>query len=217
MYEWPKFAAHLDGRRAAQDRVGALLADLGEPMPVPSARDVLLTVFQDGALVDSLQRLAPRVHHVGLIAPPDLDVPAVAGLLRCSPFRHQLRRFRSTVLAKDLSSRLGRDVDVMVVQGTMTAPETRCPSVEIFVADLAKREIENLVVEEAGCHVALALAPDGSLDRVLETLHEHGCWEIPLMREGPLKNYEIHSSVLYVDVPGPERTRRLEFIACDPD
>lgn len=193
----------------------SLLADLGESMPTTSARDVLLALFQDGALVDALERLAPRMHHVGLIAPPDLGVGTITEVLSRSPFRNQLRKFKSVVLAKDLSSRLGRGVEVMVVQGSVAAPSTRCPSVEIFIADLPAQEIENLVVQETGCHVALALAPDGSFDRVLEVLHAHGCWEIPLMRDGPLANYEIHSSVLYVDLPGRERTRRLEFIASD--
>jgi hypothetical protein len=136
-------------------------------------------------------------------------------MLRRSPFRSRLRTFKSAVLAKELSVRFNRRVDVMVAQGNIEARAASCPSVEIFVADLPRPEIDELVSRETGCHVALALAANSSLERVLEVLHAHGLWEIPLMRGGPLPNYEIHSSVLYLDVPGRERSRRLEFIAPD--
>jgi len=162
--------------------------------------------------VDAMERLAPRLHHVGFVAPPEIKAAAIEEVLRESPFRDQLRKFKSEVLAKELSSRLGRDVDVMIVQGSVTAHPARSPAVEIFIADLPPEEIENLVVQETGCHVALALEPNGSFDRVRQVLHAGGCWENPLMRDGPLVNHEIHSSVLYVDVPGRKRTRRLEFI-----
>ena len=215
MFEWPRFAAHLDGIRSPKDRVGSLLADLAESVPTPSAKDVLSALFEDAGLVNAVQHLASRIDHVGFVAPPDLGVAAVADILSGSAFRHQLRTFKSAVLAKDLSSRFGRGVDVMVMQGNAVMPSARFPSVEVFIADLPAQEIENLVVQETGCHVALALVANSSFARVLEVLHAHGCWEIPVMRDGPLANYEIHSSVLYVDVSGGERTRRLEFIAPD--
>jgi hypothetical protein len=215
MFEWPRFAAHLNGVHPPEERVVSLLADLAEPAAAASAKDVLSALFEDGALVNEVEVLAPLIHHVGVVAPADLGVDTVGKMLRRSPFRHQVREFKSAVLAKDLSLRFGKCVDVIVVQGSVDAPAARCPSVEIFVADLPAAELDALVTHETGCHVALALAPNGSLGRVLEVLHGHGCWEIPLMRGGPLPNYEIHSSVLYVDVPGRERVRRLEFIAAD--
>jgi len=65
-------------------------------------------------------------------------------------------------------------------------------------------------------HVALALDSNSSLDSVREILHAHDCWENPLMRDGPLVNHEIHSAALYLDIPGRQRTRRLEFITPNP-
>lgn len=215
VFEWPKFAAHLDAGRTAADRVRGLLDALAVARPAAGADEVLVELFGKGALADEIERLAPRLHHAGLIAPPGIDIAEVAELLGDSPFRGQVRRFKSAVLAKDLSARLGRNVNVMVVQGNAAAPASGCPSVEVFVADLPASEIDRLVAGETGCHVALALAPDASLARVLEVLHAHGRWEIPLMRNGPLANYEIHSSLLYVDIPGLERMRRLEIIASD--
>jgi hypothetical protein len=219
MFEWPRFAAHLDGSgRPPEKRVGALLAELGEWAFPPSAKEVLRTLFQDPALADAVGLLAPRLHHVGLIAPPRLDPAAIESEMRASPFRNQMRKFKSVVVARELSARMGRSVDVMVMRGSLGTPSVGCPSVEIFVADLPANEIADLVADEIGCHVALELAPNGSLARVLEVLHAHGRWEIPLMRGGPLTNHEIHSSVLFVDVPGEARTRRLEVIAADaPD
>ncbi len=213
MFEWPRFSSHLNGVRPPQERVLSLLVDLARPMPTPSAKDVLSTLFGDGDLVDAVARFAPRMHHVGFIAPRELGVTEIEELLRKSPFRDQLRKFKSTILAKDLSSRLGREVDVMIVQGNVGERPARCPAVEIFVADLTPQAVANLVAEETGCHVALSLESDGSIDRVRQVLHAHGRWEIPLMRNGPLENHEIPASVLYVDIPGRAGTRRLEFIA----
>jgi hypothetical protein len=136
-------------------------------------------------------------------------------MLGRSPFRRQLRQFRSAVLAKELSLRFGRRVEVMVAHGKVEGPRASCPSVEIFVADLPHAAIDELVSGETGCHVALALEANSSLGRVLEVLHAHGRWETPFMRGGPMHNDEIHWSVLYIDVPGRERSRRLEFIAPD--
>jgi hypothetical protein len=213
MFEWPRFAAHLNGIRSPAERVVSLLADLAEPMPTPSARDVLSALFEDRSLVDAVAQLAPRVHHVGFVAPRDLGAVAIEELLRESPFRSQLRKFKSAILAKELSSRLGREVDVMILQGRVAGHPARCPAVEIFIADLPAEELESLVAQETGCHVALALEADGSLDQVCRVLHVHGCWEIPLMRNGPLANHELRASVLYVDVPRGERARRLEVIS----
>jgi hypothetical protein len=182
-------------------------------MPTPSAKDVLCAFFEDEDLVDALGGLAPRMHHVGFIAPRELGIATIEKLLRGSPFRTRLSQFKSAILAKDLSSRLGREVNVTAVRGTVNGHAARCPAVEIFVADLPPEVIENLVAQETGCHVALTLDSEASLDRVRQLLHARGCAEIPLMRNGPLANREIRAAVLYVDVPRRERTRRLEFIA----
>jgi hypothetical protein len=213
MFEWPRFAVHLNGVRSPEERVISLLVDLAAPMPTPSAKDVLSALFEDGSLVDALARLAPRIHHVGFVAPRGLGVAAIEELLRESPFRDGLRTFKSAIFAKELSSRLGREVEVMVVRGSAGGRPARCPTIEIFIADLPAQQLDDLVAQETGCHVALALDPDVSLDRVRHLLHARGCSEIPLMRDGPLANHEIRASVLYVDVPGLERTRRLEFIS----
>jgi hypothetical protein len=213
MFEWPRFATLRAGVASPERRLAVLLDDLANVLPAPSAGDVLAALFDDEALVAAVERLTPRVHHAGLIAPPGLAVPAVTATLRASPFRNQLRTFKSAVLAKDLSFRLAANVNVTVVQGTIATAAGRSTSVEIFVADLSEEQTESLLAQETGCHVALALDPSGSFNRLLEVLHTHGCWEIPLMRNGPLPNDEIHSSVLYVDIPNGERMRRLEFIA----
>jgi hypothetical protein len=212
MFEWPRFAAHLDGVRPPEERLLSLLVGLAEPARTPSAKEILSALFEDRSLVRAVERFNPRMHHVGFVAPNALGVAAIEEVLRKSPFRGPLRKFKSAILAKDLSSRFGREVNVMIVQGSGTGNHARCPAVEIFIADLPHEELEGLVAEEAGCHVALALEPVGALDRVVHALHAHGCWEIPLMRNGPLANHELRASVLYVDVPGRERTRRLEFI-----
>jgi len=114
---------------------------------------------------------------------------------------------------KELSSQLGRQVEVMIVQGSAAAHPARSPAVEIFIADIPAQEVKSLVAQETGCHVALALAPHSSFEQLRGVLHAHGCRENPLMRDGPLVNEEMHSAVLYMDVPRGTRTRRLEFIA----
>jgi hypothetical protein len=212
MFAWPRFAPHLCGVRSPEKRVASLLADLAEHMPTSSAHDVLSTLFEDGVPVDAVERLAPHMHHVGFVAPPEIEAATIEEVLRASPFRNQVRTFKSAVLAQELSSRFGRNVDVVIVQGSVAAHPARSPAVEIFVADLPAEELERLVARETGCHVALALDPSSSFDCVRGVLHAHGCWENPLMRDGPLVNQEISSSVLYVDVPRRECTRRLEFI-----
>jgi len=213
MFQWPRFATRLRAGGSPEQRVASLLADLAEPMHIPAVRDVLTALFDDDTLVGVVERLAPRVDHVGFVAPAKIGAGAIEELLRESPFREQLRAFRSAILVQELSCQLGRKVDVTIVQGRVAGRATRSPAVEIFIADLAPQEIERLIMEETGCHVALALESAGSLEPVRAVLHAHGCWENPLMRNGALVNQEIHSSVLYVNVPGHERTRRLEFIA----
>ena len=213
MFVWPRFAAHLSGVRSPDERVVSLLSDLAEYIPGSSAMDVLSTLFDDGVPIDAVGRLAPHLHHVGFVAPPEIDVAAIEQVLRQAPFRNQLCTFKSAVLAKEFSSRFGRNVDVVIVQGSMAAHPARSLAVEICVANLPPEDLESLVAREIGCHVALALAPSSSFDCVRGVLHAYGCWENPLMRDGPLVNREISSSVLYVDISGRERTRRLEFIS----
>jgi len=213
MFAWPRFADHLSGARHPEKRVASLLAELAEPTPVPSAKDVLSALFTEETLADAMQLLAPRLHHVGFVAPPELAPAAVEAVLKKSPFREQVRTFKSTVLVKELSSQLGRQVEVMIVQGSAAAHPARSPAVEIFIADIPAQEVKSLVAQETGCHVALALAPHSSFEQLRAVLHAHGCRENPLMRDGPLVNEEMHSAVLYMDVPRGTRTRRLEFIA----
>jgi len=106
-------------------------------------------------------------------------------------------------------------LDVYVVNGCTSSRLVRCPEVEVFVVELPPAELEVVVRQEIGSHVALELAANASFEDILDSLHAHQCWELPLMRRGPLTNREIHSRVLYVDVAPRGHTRRLEFIACD--
>jgi hypothetical protein len=213
-YEWPKFAEHLTAvERSPEDRLRSLLASLGASGSTPDAHEVLATLFDDISLVDDITSLGPRLHHTGLVAPAALDVGTITNVLRESSFGEHIWQYESVVLAKDLSSRLGHRVDVSVVQGSAAAPSARCPAVEVFVADLPATTLRELVERETGCHVALELESGEALGRVCDVLHAHDCWEIPLMRGSPLTNREIGFSLLYVDVPGGGRTRRLEFIA----
>jgi hypothetical protein len=213
MYEWPRFAQHLGDRTLAPtQRLRLLLASLGVPRPEPSAEDILTELFTDGELVAELAALAPHIHHVGIIAPPRLDIGAVTEILSASPFAASIQRFTSAVLVRDLAALLGLDVHVTVVQGSASAG-MGCPAVEVFITDLPERTTENLLAHETGCHVALALAPGGSFGPVRDALHAHGCREIPLMSKGELVNRELGASVLYVDVAGHTPVRRLEFIS----
>lgn len=212
MFEWPSFAAYLDGVRHPREGIVALLADLAEPGAPIGSREVLSALFEDGALVNEVEALAPRFDHVGLVAPAGLGLCTVREILDASAFRRHIRAFRSTVLASELTLSLGRPVDVMVVQASADAPAARWPMIEIFVADLPAVQIEELVANEFGCHVALELAPNASLGRIREVLHLRGQLESSSMH-GPVSNDEIRSSVLFFDVPGRELARRLEFIA----
>ena len=211
MFGWPRFAARLSGRGSSEEAIASLLGELGEPTPAPSATEVFSALFEDGRLVAALAGFAPRVDHVGFVAPP-VGVAVIESLLERSPFRHRARRLKSTVLAKELSVRMGRDVEVTLLHASAAIP-ARFPAVEVFVADLPTAEVGGLVAAEFGCHVALAVGPDGSLDRVRRVLRANGHFEVPLMRDGPLANDELRASLIYVDVAGRERTRRLEFIA----
>lgn len=212
-YEWPRFAGHLRGATAAAgERLLSLLRDLGAPGPVPSGSQVLASVFDELALSDEIAALAPTIHHVGVVAPPDLDVGQLTALMQRSPFADRVWQFESVALAKDLSSRLSRPVKATVVQGNASLQTARHPAVEVFVTDLPADVLCSLVEQETGCHVALGLAPGHSLEEVRDVLHAHGLWEIPVMRHGPLTNRAYRSSLLYVDMPGFTSTRRLEFI-----
>jgi hypothetical protein len=215
MFEWPRFAAHLCGQGSAEDRLTSPLSKLAEPLASePDAREVLTALFDEEALVNALQPYAVRLHHVGFLAPPRLAVATVEALVAASSFRERRRTFKSAVLAKDLSARLGRDVNVAVVNGRASSRTVRCPEVEVFVADLPPAELDAIVNQEMGSHVALEVAASASFESILDLLHAHHCWELPLMRRGPLTNREINSRVLHVDVGRQGHTRRLEFIAC---
>lgn len=217
MFDWPRFSVHLCADRPPGDRLASLLSELAEPVvSEPDVKQVLEALFDTEALVDGLRTYAARLHHVGLLAPPGLGVAAVDEVVASSPFRARQGTFKSVVLAKDLSVRLGRHVDVTVVKGCTPSRSVRCPEVEVFVAELPYVELEAIVAQEVGCHVALELHPDASFEGILALLHAHQCWELPLMRRGPLTNREINSRVLYVDVVRQGCTRRLEFIASAP-
>lgn len=216
MFEWPSFAAHLCGEESPEDRLTSFLSKLAEPVPAaPAVKEVLEALFPEVSLVKALQPHVARLHHVGFLAPPGLALTAVDALVAASPFRERRRIFKSAILAKDLSMRLERGMDVYVVNGCTSARAVRCPEVEVFVAELPPAELAATVSQEIGSHVALELTADGSFEGILGSLHAHRCWELPLMRRGPMTNCEIKSRVLYVDVVRQGHTRRLEFIACD--
>ena len=217
MFEWPQFAAHLCGVDSTPtEKLRSLLTYLGA-CTTPRSQDVLTVLFDSTALTEALAPIVPHLHHVGVLAPSHLNVPTVRDLMRDSPFGDQIRQFRSVVLAKDLSALLDRQVEVTVVQGTAPARSRSYPAVEVFVADLPPATLDPLVERETGCHVALELVPDSSFEHIRDVLHAHGRHEIPLMRHGALTNPEVGLSMLYVDVPGPEHTRRLELIAKSGD
>ena len=190
------------------------MCELGEPLSSePDVGEVLEALFVDRALIDGLRAHAARLHHVGMLAPSGLDVAAAGEAVAASPFAARLGTFKSVVLAKDLAAHVGHAVDVSVVSGFASSRPLRFPEVEVFVASLPATELEPVVAEEFGCHVALELRADTSFPAVLDLLHAHRCWELPLMRSGPMTNSEIKSRVLYVDIEREGRMRRLEFIA----
>jgi hypothetical protein len=221
-FAWPRIAADLRDDQSPADRLASLLAELAEPLgsaaevrleSAAQVQQILETVFGHGELTEALRPYTARLHHAGILAPPDLDVAAAGEVVAASPFRARLGTFKSVVLARDLSARVGREVNVTVVNGHSLSAAMRFPAVEVFVADLTPAELSAINAQEVGCHVALELHPDRSFAAILDLLHEHRYWELPLMRGGPLTNREINSRVLYVDVERRGCVRRLEFIA----
>lgn len=209
MFEWPRFAAVLqsEGPEPAE-RLDQLLALLGAAI---DSKSVLSAFFEDGSLNAQLAALAPRVHHVGFLAPAGLSVAQVVEQCRASGFSEEVRTFESEVWAREIANRFGRTVEVTIVQGF---PDCSSPDygVEVFVAELANAEIEALIAEEAGCHIALELEPGRSLDDARELLNEYGPREPIWTMHGPRANHAIRAQVLYVDVSASALVRRIEFL-----
>jgi len=213
MFHWPLFARHLADGRLPGDRLGALMDALAQTSSSEShPQELFVSLFGSGELTAELCRETIGFHHVGVIAPAGLDVPAVDAVLAGSAFRHRRLTFPSAILTKDMSARLQRPVELTVVMGHAAGPAC-WPAVEVFVSNLAAAELDPVIDGEVGCHVAVELGPDGSFERVANLLRRHGCQEIPLMQQGPLTNHAIRSRLLYFDVCRGGRMRRLEFIA----
>jgi hypothetical protein len=206
-FGWPRFRELLGRPGAPRERFARLLASLAGGA-APPAEAILRAVFDEVAVVGALARLAPVVDHVGLVAPAGLSADVIEDALRRSPFARRMRRFRSEVWAREVSQRFGRAVEVTIVQAW-----GKDLGVEVFVAALRDVELDELVAEEAGCHVALALDPRASFDEVRALLHAHGHYEPALMRGGPSTNAAIDARLLYVDVERRGVTRRLEIIS----
>jgi len=174
---------------------------------------VFADFFGDDPIAARLAPLVVRVDHVGAIAPFGATIADAESALLSSPFRHGSRRFRSRILAADLSERLGHPVAADVMEArTDGASEPRL-GFEWFVTDLPGHELEGLIREELGCHVALRLSPgvrSRDVHRILgEPTGGSGATVALPMRT----NDEIGIRLLYLDRPAEGgRVRRLELL-----
>lgn len=208
MFEWPQFCTVLSGNGTPAERFGRLLDHLDSE---PDSEAVLSALLGDRALITRLAALAPLVHHVGFLAPAGLSAAGVEEQCRESAFSANVRRFESEVWAQEISIRFGRPVEVTIVQAFRDDPARY--GVEVFVAMLSDHEIDALVADEAGCHVALAVRPGGSFDDACGLLQAHRLCEQKQIQHRPAFNAAISAQVLYIDVPSPTRSRRLELLS----
>lgn len=208
MFQWPQFCAVLSSGGTPAERFGRLLDHLDS---LPDSEAVLSALFEDRALITRLAALAPLVHHMGFLAPAGLSAASVEEQCHASAYAANVRSFESEVWAREISNRFGRPVEVTIVQAFRDDPARY--GVEVFVATLPDHEIDSLVADEAGCHVALAIRPGGSFDDAFELLHAHHLYEQVEIQSGPAFNEAIGAQVLYIDVPSPARSRRLELLS----
>ena len=177
---------------------------------------VLREFFPESVLADQVAQHVAGFDHVGALAPVGAGIEDAVAALEASPFRSALRRFRSRILALDLSRRVGRTVRVDAVEARSTRPGTSGAGFEWFVADLSADVLGAMLREEYGCHVALRLVPGRRPETVREIVERADGVGVPRPVTPVLANGEIGVRLFYLDRADPGgRVRRLEIVASD--
>ncbi len=210
---WPSFSRHLAAAKpaAAMESLLVEIADLGGAPPDPAT--MLREFFGDDPMAARLAPLVVGLDHVGAIAPVGATIADAESVLLSSPFRHESRRFRSRILAADLSERLGHAVRADVLEARTDGAGRRGLGFEWFVTDLPGHELEGLIRCELGCHVALRLSPGIQSGDVHRILGEPTGGRGPTVAMPMRTNAEIGIRLLYLDRSGEGgRVRRLELL-----
>lgn len=210
---WPSFARHLL-RANPRGGMSDLLAEVASIADnTDFAASILREFFGEDPRAGRIASLVEAVDHVGALAPAGAGTADAERALRSSPFALGLRGFTSRILAADLSTRVGREVRVDVVEARM-APDGPGTGFEWFVADLPADELHEFLRREIGCHVALRLLRGVRPESVHEIASlQHGT-SAPALVTPVRVNPEIGVRLFYLEREhGEGRFRRLELIA----
>lgn len=181
----------------------------------PGASRLLRDFFGAGhPLAGEIGARVTRLDHVGAIAPAGSTLDDAEAALRASGFTAGTRRFRSRILAADLSERLRRSVRVDMVESWSGPDAGLRLGFEWFVADLPPDELELLVREEFGCHVALRLAAGVRTEEIHAIASRASLDPAPTLVTPIRANADIGVELFYLDRTDESgRVRRLELVA----
>ncbi len=212
---WPSFARHLAAAKPATGMAAMLSAVAGIDTSRSGARAILREFFSDEpVLADELAESVAGLDHVAAIAPVGATIADAEASLLDSRFRDELRRFRSRILAADLSERLGRSIRVDVVEAW--AKERRGSGIgfEWFVADLPDVELRPIVRDEVGCHVALRVTAASRTEDLHSVAKRASGARMPTIVTPVRANADIGVRLFYVDRTDESgRVRRIELVS----
>jgi hypothetical protein len=143
------------------------------------------------------------------VAPSEAE-PIVAAAARAAGFDRHQRSFPSTILARELSDLLGRDVPTTIFKAQGTRPDGAPIAVEVAMPrDVDAGSIADWIGRGVGAHVALRLA--GDLEEVMPIMRSEGFEVPPFMRRGPVANEAESIRAVYFAHPARAESLRLEF------
>jgi hypothetical protein len=196
----------LGGLLAEDDRVAQRLEVAARFLAGTTCEQVLESACSE-ANASRLRELAPELDHLAFMARTESD-DVLAAAAAHAGFDGERRSFPSTVLGRELSELLGREVPTTIFKAHGTRPDGAPMAVEVAMP----QDVDAGVFQAGiGAHIALRFADYSGFGEVAQIMGREGFAVPEFMRRGPVENEAEKVQVLYFAPPARTGSLTLEF------
>jgi hypothetical protein len=206
----------IDRPSSQSDRVSDGLEQAANFLTTVTARQFLEGLFPRGSTADEVLELAPRLDHVGFMAPSlaDSELGSAAEEAGFDPDWHT---YPSTIFARELAWLLGRD---SVATTIFRAHRKSTDGTPLMVEVLIPRDVDSEVVgdwirRDIGTHVALEISSIEHFDPLERILNREGLRMSSFMDGTAIRNEAAGVTSAFFDVPSGEYPPHIEFCHYD--
>ncbi len=198
-----------------RSEVTEIMRDAYTFMIQASPTQVITSIFSKASpdLQKKMNREISRIDHVGFILPQSLTTELVHQAANETGIFHFVRSFSSTIVARELGSKLGIDLVPTQISIFETQVADGKPlAIEIFMPTSQDSILQDWIRSGVGSHIAMRMNNRQGFIELTEELIAQGFQMPAFMNSKMMENPHQKSLTSYFDIPVNGKLMRIELI-----